>query len=249
VKRKNWGIGILITGHGPSPCGLSTPPLGPCGVLGVVCNYTFLFIRSRTVVGSNSGDLNYFHSMGEAYQIRDQEMPYFLTFQVVGWADVFSRKVYRDFILENLTYARNEKGLYLYGYVIMSNHIHLVIQQKDGKLSEWVRDFKKFTSKKLVNLILENPQESRREWLQMIFEYHAKFNKRSGDLQFWTHDNHAIELYRPEMIESRMNYIHDNPVRSGIVEKPEDFLYSSARNPATAGRYSGLKGLIEVDYW
>ena len=41
--------------------------------------------------------------MGEAYKIRDQEMPYFLTFQIVGWADVFSRKTYRSFILENLT--------------------------------------------------------------------------------------------------------------------------------------------------
>tara|TARA_R110002126_G_scaffold29866_5_gene98213 strand:+ start:580 stop:822 length:243 start_codon:yes stop_codon:yes gene_type:complete len=70
--------------------------------------------------------------------------------------------------LENLTYARNEKGLYLYGFLIMSNHIHLVVQQKDGKLSEWVRGFKKFTSKKLVNLILENPEESRREWLKMM---------------------------------------------------------------------------------
>ncbi|WPR75766.1 REP-associated tyrosine transposase [Algoriphagus sp. NG3] len=181
--------------------------------------------------------------MGEAYQISDQEMPYFLTFQVVGWADVFSRKVYRDFILENLTYSRKEKCLYLYGYVIMSNHIHLVVQVKEGKLSDWVRDFKKFTSKKLVKLVLDNPEESRREWLKMVFEYHAKFNKRSGDLQFWTHDNHAIELYRPEMIESRMKYIHDNPVRAGIVENPEDYLHSSARN------YSGLKGLIDVDYW
>lgn len=59
-------------------------------------------------------------------------MPYFLTFQVVGWADVFSRKLYRDFILENLTYCRNEKGLYLYGFVIMNNHINLVVQQNDG---------------------------------------------------------------------------------------------------------------------
>lgn len=181
--------------------------------------------------------------MGEAYQIRDQEMPYFLTFQVVGWADVFTRKTYRDFILENLTFSRNEKGLYLYGYVIMSNHIHLVVQQKDGKLSDWVRDFKKFTSKKMLQLILGNHQESRKEWLKMIFEYHAEFNKRSGDLQFWTHDNHAIELHRPEMIESRMTYIHENPVRAGIVEKSEDYLYSSARN------YSGMIGLIDVDYW
>lgn len=77
----------------------------------------------------------------------------------------------------------------------------------------------------------------------MIFEYHAEFNKRTGELQFWTHENHAIELFKPEMIENRMTYNHENPVRAGIVEKPEDYLYSSARN------YSGLKGLIEVEYW
>ncbi|PZX55925.1 transposase IS200 family protein [Algoriphagus ratkowskyi] len=77
-------------------------------------------------------------------------MLYFLTFQVVGWADVFSRQVYQDLVLTNLTYCRKEKGLYLFGYVVMTNHIHLVVQQKDGKLSDWVRDFKKYTSKKLL---------------------------------------------------------------------------------------------------
>lgn len=85
--------------------------------------------------------------MGEAYQIRDQEMPFFLTFQVVGWADVFTRKIYRDLILENLTYCKKEKGIYVFGYVIMSNHLHLIVQQRDGKLSDWICDFKKFTSK------------------------------------------------------------------------------------------------------
>jgi REP element-mobilizing transposase RayT len=181
--------------------------------------------------------------MGEAYQIKDQEMPYFLTFQVVGWADVFSRKVYRDFIVENLTFCRKEKGLFLYGYVVMTNHLHLVVQQKDGNLSGWIRDFKKFSSKKLLKMVLENQVESRKDWLQMIFTFHAKANKRSGDMQFWTHENHAVELNNSKMIESRMRYIHENPVRAGIVEQPEDYLYSSARN------YSGLKGLIEVDYW
>ncbi|UCS94967.1 hypothetical protein KZP23_08135 [Echinicola marina] len=77
----------------------------------------------------------------------------------------------------------------------MTNHIHLVVQQKDRKLSAWVRDFKKFTSKKLLAMILENQQESRKEWLRMIFTYHAQFNKRSGGMQFWPHENHAIELY------------------------------------------------------
>jgi hypothetical protein len=59
-----------------------------------------------------------------------------LTLSLVAWADVFTRKSCRDFILENLTYSRKEKGLYLYGYMIMSNHIHLVVQQKDGKLAD-----------------------------------------------------------------------------------------------------------------
>jgi REP element-mobilizing transposase RayT len=126
----------------------------------------------------------------------------------------------------------------------MTNHLHLVVQQKDGKLSDWVRDFKKFTSKKLGIIIMDNPHESSRkqEWLKIIFAYHAKFNKRAGDMQFWTHENHGIELYRTEMIESRINYIHENPVRAGIVEKPEDYTCSSARN------YAGLEGLIAVDY-
>jgi hypothetical protein len=44
----------------------------------------------------------------------------------------------------------------------MTNHLHLVVQQKDGKLSDWVRDIKKFTSKKLLKMIMENPQESRK---------------------------------------------------------------------------------------
>ena len=91
--------------------------------------------------------------MGEAYQIRNQEMPNFLTFQVVGWADVFSRKVYSDCILENLTFSRKERGVFLFGYVIITNHIHLVVQQKDVKLSDWMRDFKKFTSMKLLKLL------------------------------------------------------------------------------------------------
>jgi hypothetical protein len=68
-------------------------------------------------------------------------------------------------------------------------------------------------------------------------------------MQFWTHENHAIELFRVDMIESRMTYIHENPIRAGIVEKVEDHLYFSVRNPTTAGKYSGLKGLIEVVYW
>ncbi len=178
--------------------------------------------------------------MGASYQIKDQSRLYFFTFQVVGWADVFSRKIYRDIVLESFDYCRKAKGMNLFAYVIMTNHIHAIIQSKNNDLSGLVRDFKKYTSKSILNEIHQSGHESRKEWLEMIFEYHAKFNKRAEERQLWTHENHAIELSDNQMINSRLEYIHQNPVRAGWVESAHDYLYSSARN------YSGLPGIIEV---
>jgi len=79
-----------------------------------------------------------------------------LTFQVVGWADVFTSKDYSDLILESLTHCRKEKGIYLFGYLIMGNNVHLNVQQKDAKPLDWVCDFKKFTSNKSLKFTLEN---------------------------------------------------------------------------------------------
>jgi REP element-mobilizing transposase RayT len=179
--------------------------------------------------------------MGNAYQIQDQDRPYYLTFQVVGWADIFSRKLYRDIILDSLKYCRKSKGLNLFAYVIMTNHMHVIMQSRVGDLSGLVRDFKKFTSKAILKEVNENKQESRREWLEMVFRYHAKYNKRANEMQLWTHENHAVELSTNDMIDSRLEYIHENPVRAGWVENAEDYLYSSARN------YAGLPTLIDID--
>ncbi len=76
----------------------------------------------------------------------------------------------------------------------------------------------------------------------MVFEYHAKYNKRAKGIQLWTHENHAVELSSNDMIDSRLNYIHENPVRAGWVEKEWDNMYSSA------GNYSGLFTLLEIDF-
>ncbi|WP_305953218.1 transposase [Emticicia oligotrophica] len=98
----------------------------------------------------------------EGYNIRDQRLPHFMTFTVVDWVDVFSRKNYRDLILESFDYCRKEKGMILNAYVIMSNHIHVVMGSKNERLSDLVRDFKKFTAKNCINLIKTKP-ESRKD--------------------------------------------------------------------------------------
>ncbi|MFN0274430.1 MAG: REP-associated tyrosine transposase [Chitinophagales bacterium] len=178
--------------------------------------------------------------MPEGYKIRDQEGSYFMTFTVVDWIDVFSRKRYCDILLESFTYCRKEKGLLLSAYVIMSNHVHVIAKSSAGELSELVGSIKKFISKKIITSIKEEP-ESRREWMLHRFEYAAKYTKRNEQYQFWTHDNHPEGIFTPQFFDQKLHYIHMNPVRAGIVELPEHYLYSSARN------YAGLNALIEID--
>ena len=180
--------------------------------------------------------------MAKAYQIDDQKEAYYMTFTVVGWADVFTRQIYRDIIIESFDYCRKEKGMLLYAYVVMSNHVHVVMESARGDLSGLVRDFKKHTSKRILKEVQENSIESRRDWLLTVFEYHAKYNKKNGKYQLWTNDNHAVEMSRNGVIKTKIDYIHNNPVRAGWVQKEEEYLYSSASN------YYGNGGLIAIDF-
>ena len=100
--------------------------------------------------------------MKEGYVIRDQKLPHFITLTVVDWIDVFTRQTYRDIVIDCFDYCIKNKGMILYGYVIMSNHIHLVVQSEEGKLSDLIRDFKKFIAKNILDKI-QNIPESRKE--------------------------------------------------------------------------------------
>lgn len=177
--------------------------------------------------------------MSTGYQIEDQRSLYFLTFQVVDWIDLFTRKIYKDILIDSFKFSIENKGFQLFAYVIMSNHIHLIANSSEGKLSETIRDFKKFTCKKIVEA-MEESEESRKEWILERFIINASHHKANKNFQMWTHENHAILLYSNNFIREKIEYIHNNPVRAGIVEKPEDYLYSSARN------YASLNAPIDI---
>ena len=178
--------------------------------------------------------------MTTGYQIADQEKLHYVTLQVVEWVDVFTRKVYRDIIIESLKYCQQHKHLEIYGYVIMSNHIHLLVKSGIGNLSGALRDFKSFTSKQILKEI-EEGNESRRNWMLITFKIAAAKHERNSAYQFWTHENHAMEIYSYKFFEQKLDYIHNNPVRAGIVSNPVDYVYSSAQN------YAGEKGLLNVE--
>lgn len=178
--------------------------------------------------------------MGFKYQIYDQSKAYYLTLTIVRWIDVFTRQAYKDIIIDSLKYCQKNKRLNVYAYVIMSNHMHMAVSAEDNNLSDVIRDFKQFTSKHILKAIEENETESRKEWMLNMFEFEAKKHVRNEKYQFWTHDNHAEELYSNEFIKQKVDYIHNNPVRAGIVNYPEEYKYSSASN------YAEKESLLDV---
>lgn len=174
-----------------------------------------------------------------SYRIKDETALYFLTFSTIGWVDIFTRKRYKDIVVESLRYCQKEKGLKIYSWVLMSNHIHLIVKAAENyQLSAIIRDFKRHTSKMIV-LSIENEPESRSEWLLPLLQKAGK--EKGQNHQLWRNDNHPIELYSNDVINQKTDYIHNNPVVNGIVLNAEDFVYSSARN------FCGEDGLIEID--
>ena len=104
--------------------------------------------------------------MSTKYKVRNNELAHFVTFSVVNWIDALTRVEYKEIILESLQYCSKEKGLILHAWVIMSNHVHLIISAKEGhSISNILRDLKKFTSRQIVEAIKANPKESRKEWM------------------------------------------------------------------------------------
>ncbi len=185
--------------------------------------------------------------MSDKYKIYDKDKAYFVTITVVGWIDIFTRYNHKLKIVESLTYCQQNKGLTILGWCLMPSHLHMICRADgDFTLSEILRDFKKFTAKAIINQI-ENEPESRREWMLSYFKNAGESLKRIKNYKFWQDGNQAKIIFSKEFFYEKLEYlpvrqagIHNNPVEEMIVEHPEDYLFSSARN------YAGLDSLIEV---
>jgi REP element-mobilizing transposase RayT len=173
--------------------------------------------------------------MRTRYKILESEPPYFITCTTVAWIPIFTRKPYFDILLSTLNFSRQNKGMKIFAYVILDNHLHLVVAGEN--LSKTIKEFKSFTAREIVRLA----KEEEKGWLLSQLKFHKLVHKAESGYQVWQEGFHPKMITSEEMLAQKIEYIHYNPVRIGIVEKPEDWLYSSARN------YLGLPGLLVVD--
>ena len=178
--------------------------------------------------------------MSRNYKFHNPEGLYFVSFAVVGWLDVFTRNEYKDLVLESLAFCQNNKGMEVHAWCIMTNHVHLIFRSIKGQQPELLLgDLKRFTSRNVIKAVQENPRESRKEFLLDSFKKEAAKSSNTTNYQFWRHDNKPIELWSNEVIQQKIDYIHNNPVEEGIVFRPEDYKYSSASD------YAGVKGILD----
>lgn len=167
---------------------------------------------------------------------------YFLTFNMVDKIDLFVRPAYKQVIADALNYFIRNQGLQLYSWCLMSSHLHLVVRTRDGAGPAYFeRDFKKYTTPALLKTI-ETEMDFRRDWMLQRFEEYAKTLKRLEKFHLWHNCSSPLRIdhEQPRLLMDRISHIHENPVREGIVEQPEAYLFSSARD------YAGIRGLVSV---
>ena len=156
------------------------------------------------------------------------------------WPPIFTCDNYSKTITDSLQYCRENKGLLVHAYVIMPTHVHLILSAGGPvSLSEIIRDFKKYTSRATTRLLNADANHL----FLWVFKRAAQKASEGSTHKVWTDDNHPETITSESFFRQKLDYLHDNPRRKGLVDSPDHWLYSSAKT-----YYLGVRGVLDVDY-
>ena len=157
--------------------------------------------------------------MPSARITRDQnDQMYFITLTVRRWYYLFDRHNRWDILIDSLRYCQEHKQLLIFGYVLMLNHLHLIVKSPD--VSVFLRDFKKYTSYQLMeNVRGTEPRVA------------ALFKTEGEGYEIWERRNIPKLIETEKFFRQKKEYLEYNPVRKGYVEEPGHWIYSSVHEP------------------
>lgn len=163
---------------------------------------------------------------------------FYITSNIYNRIKIFTCPSFVIPIIDSLNYYRYQYVCKLLGYVIMLDHIHLLIWPQDAQvLADFMRDFKRFTSGRITR---QAKLECKTDWVSKFEE--AGNETGRANYKVWQDSFWEQTIYTQTFLEQKLNYIHMNPVRAGIVDEPSEYSYSSYRN-----YYFGDHQLIEID--
>ena len=167
------------------------------------------------------------------YKIIEPQQPHFVTLTVLHWIPVFTRPDTVNIVLDSLRFLSKE-GLKVYAWVMLENHGHFVLQS--SALDRDIARLKSWTAKKLIQYLAQN---NVRQILDQL-AFYKKAHKNDRAYQFWQEGVHPEWIQSDEMMQQKIEYIHQNPVKRGYVDDAKHWRYSSARD------YLETTGLLEV---
>ncbi len=171
------------------------------------------------------------------YKIYEPTHPHFITCTVLNWIPLFTRQESVEILLESFRYLQQNDGLKLYAYVILENHLHIVAQSND--IAKSMAKFKRHTARELIRLL---QKENVKTILDQL-AFYKKAHKSDREYQLWQEGLQPKLIQTDAMMISKINYIHQNPVKRGYVDESSHWRYSSARD------YEGMSGLLEIEHF
>ena len=154
---------------------------------------------------------------------------YFITKILHQRIPVFSlSEKYSLIVIDNLKFYREKFGFLLYGFVIMPEHYHIVIDTMEKySIMKIKEDMNKYISRVIIKDIKTRHPKTL-EKLQI--ETPVRKGHRPHRYRLFQKGRYDFEIVTPSKLLEKLEYMHNNPLRAGLVEKPEDYLFSSARN-------------------
>lgn len=167
--------------------------------------------------------------MPNSYHVfTDKHYAYFVTWTVVDWLPIFAQPAYCQIILDALNYLSTNKHTQLNAFVVMPTHLHAVLWPDDGiNLSDVTRDFKRYTSREISK---EAERQGAKELL-LTFKNARKENRaqKVSTYQVWQEGSHPEAIFTEKFAQQKIDYIHLNPIRAGMVNMAHEWPHSSAR--------------------
>ena len=176
--------------------------------------------------------------MRSRYHAHQSERAYFVTSTVVQWLPVFTTAPRCDILVAAFEYCRAHKDLRISAWVILDNHFHAIVSAPD--VTRVMADFKRHTARRII----EQLKTEGCEWLLHQLEYFRAKHKTESTHQFWQEGFHPQAIMSDEMMAQKRDYLHQNPVKRGLVAAPEHWRYSSAHQWC-----QGATALLLCDPW
>ena len=152
---------------------------------------------------------------------------YFFTSSIVQFQPVLLEDNLKQCILKYWNLYRKKYSIKIHGYVLMPNHFHILFY---GEKANHVKSFMQQSLRSSAIAIVTEIQRWPRERKETILKVFLEEADQRTNYKVWKEQTRGIPLDSEDMVTQRLNYIHENPLRKGLVHNPLDYLYSSYRN-------------------